>query len=207
MENEELAQVLSNVELDDNAKIDAIQKMVSAKYVSADILATERKKFKETLAGQETNFKNLQTEFNDYKQSKMTDDEKREALAKQREQEFEQAMKKASRYSAKSVFAEAGLKEEEYSEILEDIVGIDEERTRSLAEKMCKMITSQKQGTEQDIKNKILNGTTPPPAGNSQYKVETEVDKYQKLLADAQSKNDMNGIVYYSRLIAEAQAK
>ena len=33
MENEELAQVLSNAELDDNAKIDAIQKMVSAKYV------------------------------------------------------------------------------------------------------------------------------------------------------------------------------
>jgi hypothetical protein len=207
MENEELAQVLSNVELDDNAKIDAIQKMVSAKYVSADILATERKKFKETLAGQETNFKNLQTEFNDYKQSKMTDDEKREALAKQREQEFEQAMKKASRYSAKSVFAEAGLKEEEYSEILEDIVGIDEEKTRSLAEKMCKIITNQKQGTAQDIKNKLINGTTPPPAGNSQYKAETDVDKYQKLLADAQSKNDMNAIVYYSRLISEAQEK
>jgi len=207
MENEELANVLSNAELDDNAKIDAIQKMVSAKYVSADVLANERKRFKETLAGQETNFKNLQTEFNDYKQSKMTDDEKAQALAKQKEQEYEQALKKVSRYSAQSVFAGAGLKEEDYSGFLDDIVGLDEEKTKSLAEKICQTITKQKQGTEQDIKNKLINGTTPPPAGNSQYKAETDVDKYQRLFAEAQSKNDMNGIVYYSRLIAEAQTK
>jgi len=181
--------------------------MVSAKYVSADVLANERKRFKETLAGQETNFKNLQTEFNDYKQSKMTDDEKAQALAKQKEQEYEQALKKVSRYSAQSVFAGAGLKEEDYSGFLDDIVGLDEEKTKSLAEKICQTITKQKQGTEQDIKNKLINGTTPPPAGNSQYKAETDVDKYQRLFAEAQSKNDMNGIVYYSRLIAEAQTK
>lgn len=205
MENEELANVLSNAELDDNAKIDAIQKLVSAKFVSADVLANERKKFKETLAGQETNYKNLETEFNDYKQSKMTDDEKREALAKQREQEYEQALKKASRYSAQSVFAGAGLKEEDYSGFLDDIVGLDEERTKSLAEKICQTITKQKQGTEQNIKNQLINGATPPPAGNSQYKAETDVDRYQKLYMEAQSKNDMNGIVYYGRLIAEAQ--
>ena len=68
MENEELANVLSNDELDNNGKIEAIQKLVGAKYVSADILANERKKFKETLESQQTNFNNLQTEFNDYKQ-------------------------------------------------------------------------------------------------------------------------------------------
>jgi hypothetical protein len=205
MENEELAQVLSNAELDNNAKIDAIQKMVSAKYVSADILANERKKFKETLEGEKTNYKNLETEFNDYKQSKMTDDEKAQALAKQKEQEYEQALKKVSRYSAQSVFAGAGLKEEDYSGFLDDIVGLDEERTKSLAEKICQTITKQKQGTEEAIKNKILNGTTPPPAGNTQFKAETEVEKYQKLFAEAQSKNDMNAVVYYGRLIEEAQ--
>jgi hypothetical protein len=89
MEEKELAQVLSNAELDDNAKIEAIQKLVSSKYVSADILANERKKFKESLEGEKTNYKNLETEFNEYKQSKMTDDEKAQALAKQKEQEYE----------------------------------------------------------------------------------------------------------------------
>ena len=207
MENEELAQVLSNAELDDNAKIDAIQKMVSAKYVSADILANERKKFKETLEGEKTNFKNLETQFNEYKQSKMTDDEKAQALAKQREQEYEQALKKVSKYSAQSVFAGAGLKEEDYSGFLDDIIGLDEEKTKSLAEKICQTINNQRQGTEEAIKNKILNGTTPPPAGNSQYRAETDVEKYQKLLADAQSKNDMNLIVYYGRLVEEALEK
>lgn len=207
MENEELAQVLSNAELDDNAKIDAIQKMVSAKYVSADILANERKKFKETLEGEKTNFKNLENQFNEYKQSKMTDDEKAQALAKQKEQEYEQALKKISKYSAQSVFAGAGLKEDDYSGFLDDIVGLDEEKTKSLAEKICQTIMNQKQGTENAIKDKILGGTTPPPAGNSQYKTETDVEKYQKLYAEAQKVNDMNGMVYYDRLIAEAQEK
>lgn len=205
MENEELAKVLSNAELDDVAKIDAIQKLVNASYVPATVLANERKKFngeKETL---ETNYKNLQTEFNDYKQSKMTDDEKAQALAKQKEQEYEQALKKVSRYSAQSVFAGAGLKEEDYSEFLDDIVGLDEEKTKSLAEKICQTITRQKQGTEEDIKKQILNGTTPPPAGNGQYKSETDVEKYQKLYAEAQKANDMNAMVYYDRLISEAQ--
>ena len=205
MENEELAQVLSNTELDDNAKIDAIQKMIGAKYVSAEILASERKKFKESLEGEKTNYKNLEAQFNDYKQSKMTDDEKAQALAKQKEQEYEQALKRANKYSAISVFAGAGLKEEDYSGFLDDIVGLDEEKTKSLAEKICQTITKQKQGTEQAIKNQIINGTTPPPAGNSQYKAETDVEKYQKLYTEALSKNDMNAMVYYDRLIEEAQ--
>ena len=207
MENEELAQVLSNAELDDKAKIDAIQEMVNARYVSADILANERKKFKESLEGEKTNYKNLETQFNEYKQSKMTDDEKAQALAKQREQEYEQALKKVSKYSAQSVFAGAGLKEEDYSGFLDDIVGLDEEKTKSLAEKICQTITKQKQGTEEDIKKKILNGTTPPPAGNSQYKTETDVEKYQKLYEDAIKRNDMNAIVYFERLISEARVK
>ena len=205
MENEELAKVLSNVQLDDNAKIDAIQKMVSAKYVSADILANERKKFKETLEGQQTNYNNLQTEFNTYKQSKMTDDEKAEALARQQKEDYEKALKKVSKYSAQSVFAEAGLKEEDYSEFLEDIVDLDEEKTKSLAQKICQTITRQKANREEEIKNQILNGTTPPPAGNdNRTTAEIEVEKYKKLLQDAREKNNMQDIVYYDRLVQEA---
>lgn len=205
MENEELANVLSNNELDDNAKIEAIQKMVSAKYVSADILANERKKFKETLEGQQTNYNNLQTEFNNYKQTKMTDEEKAQAIAQQKQDDYEKALRKVSKYSAQSVFAEAGLKEEDYSEFLEDIVGLDEEKTKSLAQKICQTITKQKANKEEEIKNQILNGTTPPPAGNNNgNSAETNVEKYQKLLNEALKNNDMSNIVYYERLVQEA---
>lgn len=208
MENEELANVLSNAELDDNAKIEAIQKMVGAKYVSADILANERKKFKETLEGEKAKVNSIQAEFNEYKATKMTDDEKAQELAKQKQVEYENAMKKASRYSAKSVFAEAGLKEEDYSEFLEDIVGLDEERTKSLAEKICQTITKQRTNKAEEIKNQIVNGTTPPPAGNNnRTTAETDVEKYQRLLQEAQSKNNMLDVVYYQRLIEEASKK
>lgn len=205
MENEELAKVLSNAELDDNAKIDAIQKMVSATYVSADILAKERKQFKETLDSQQANYNNLQTEFNTYKQSKMTDDEKAKELARQQHEEYENALKKVSKYSAQNVFAEAGLKEEDYAEFLDDIVGLDETKTKNLAQKICQTITKQKANREEEIKKQILNGTTPPPAGNNnRTTAETDIEKYQKLLAEAKQNNNMTDIVYYERLVQEA---
>lgn len=207
MENEELANVLSNGELDNNGKIEAIQKLVSARYVSADILANERKKFKETLESQQTNFNNLQTEFNDYKQSKMTEEEKTQEKARTQQEEYEKALKKASTYSAKAVFAEAGLQEEDYSDFLEDIVGLDEEKTKSLAQKICQTITKQKENKAEEIKNNIINGTTPPPAGNSNKTIaEMELEKYENLLAEAKKNNNTLDIVYYERLISEAKA-
>lgn len=206
MENEELANVLSNTELDDNGKIEAIQKMVGAKYVSADILANERKKFKETLEGEQAKINNLQTEFNAYKQSKMTDDEKAQEKAKEQQENYENALRKVSKYSAQSVFASAGLEEEDYAEFLEDIVGLDEDKTKNLAQKICQTITKQKVNKEEEIKNQILNGTTPPPAGNNNRTiVETDIERYQKLLNEAQKNNNMQDIVYYTRLIQEAR--
>lgn len=206
MENEELANVLSNTELDDNGKIEAIQKMVGAKYVSADILANERKKFKETLEGEQAKINNLQTEFNAYKQSKMTDDEKAQEKAKEQQENYENALRKVSKYSAQSVFASAGLEEEDYAEFLEDIVGLDEDKTKNLAQKICQTITKQKVNKEEEIKNQILNGTTPPPAGNNNRTIaETDIERYQKLLNEAQKNNNMQDIVYYTRLIQEAR--
>lgn len=208
MENEELAKVLSNAELDENGKIEAIQKMIGASYVSADILANERKKFKETLEGQQTTYNNLQTEFTNYKQSKMTDEEKAKELATQQQKNYEEALKKVSKYSAQSVFANAGLKEEDYSEFLDDIVGLDEEKTRSLAEKICQTITKQTSNKEDEIRKGIINGTTPPPAGNNNRTTgETELEKLQKLYEEAQKSNNLQNVVYYSRLIEEAKIK
>ena len=57
------------------------------------------------------------------------------------------------------------------------------------------------------MKEDIINGTTPPQAGNAEYSRKTKREEYQSLLDEAIKKNDMNNIVYYQRLIAEEEQK
>ena len=110
-----------------------------------------------------------------------------------------------SKSTAMNVFANAGLQKDDYQDFLEDIVSIDEEKTKSLAEKICATITKQKSEVANKMKEDIINGTTPPSSGNGGYSSKTKKEEYQRLLDEAIKKNDMNNIVYYQRLVAEEE--
>ena len=84
---------------------------------------------------------------------------------------------------------------------------IDEEKTKSLAEKICDTIVRQKKEVAEKIKKDIVNGTTPPPTGNAGYSQKTKTEEYQQLLDNAKKNNDMTNIVYYQRLIEEESKK
>lgn len=53
------------------------------------------------------------------------------------------------------------------------------------------------------MKDSIINGTTPPPAGNASFSAKTKKDQYIQLLEEATKKNDINNMVYYQRLVEE----
>lgn len=207
MEKEELVKLLSNAELDDNAKVEAIQKMVDTSYVPATIVANERKANKEAIANKDKAFENLTAEYDNFKKSKMTEEEKKELEAKEKEKAYNEALRKLSKATAKTVFANAGLKEEDYSDFIEDIIGLDEEKTKTLAEKICQTITKQRSDVETKMKNNIINGTTPPPAGNEGFNPTSKKEEYQQLLNEATKKGDINNIVYYQRLVEEEMKK
>ena len=78
---EELVKILSNTELDDTKKAEEIQKAVNALYVPATTVAEERKANKEALANKDKAFADLTAEYDTYKQSKMTEEEKIKLLA------------------------------------------------------------------------------------------------------------------------------
>ena len=169
MENEELAKVLSNAELDDVAKIEAIQKLVNASYVPATVLANERKKFngeKETL---ETNYKNLQTEFNDYKQSKMTDDEKKQAQDKEMQKLVEKLQKElaqsnltiskktASGYLS-NLKTRAGIKDDDtdFEDFISNIAFEDNDKTDKISKYIANMVTNAYETGKNDaVKGKL----------------------------------------------------
>ena len=204
---EELVKILSNTELDDTKKAEEIQKAVNALYVPATTVAEERKANKEALANKDKAFADLTAEYDTYKQSKMTEEEKKQEEIRKKDEQYNNALMRLSKSTAMNVFASAGLQEDDYKEFLEDIVSIDEEKTKSLAEKICAKITKQKSDVANKMKEDIINGTTPPPAGNAGYSQKTKKEEYQSLLNEAIKKNDMNNIVYYQRLIAEEEQK
>lgn len=204
---EELVKILSNTELDDTKKAEEIQKAVNALYVPATTVAEERKANKEALANKDKAFASLSAEYDTYKQSKMTEEEKKQEEIRKKDEAYNNALRKLSKSTAINVFASAGLKEDDYKEFLEDIVDIDEEKTKTLAEKICSTITKQKNNVANKMKEDIINGTTPPPAGNAGYSQKTKKEEYQSLLNEAIKKNDMNNIVYYQRLVAEEEQK
>ena len=204
---EELVKILSNTELDDTKKAEEIQKTVNALYVPATTVAEERKANKEALANKDKAFADLTAEYDTYKQSKMTEEEKKQEEIRKKDEQYNNALMRLSKSTAMNVFASAGLQEDDYKEFLEDIVSIDEEKTKSLAEKICTTITKQRSDVANKMKEDIINGTTPPPAGNAGYSKKTKKEEYQLLLNEAIKKNDMNNIVYYQRLIAEEEQK
>ena len=204
---EELAKILSNTELDDTKKAEEIQKAVNALYVPATTVAEERKANKKLIDDKNKAFEDLTNEYDAYKQSKMTEEEKKQEELRKKEEQYTTALRKISKTTAINVFVSAGLQEDDYKDFIEDIVDLDEEKTKTLAERICATITKQKNDVANKIKNDIVNGTTPPPVGNGGYTTKTKKEEYQQLLDNAIKNNDMINIVYYQRLIEEENKK
>lgn len=204
---EELARILSNDELDNTKKAEEIQKVIGALYVPTSVITEERKANKEALANKDKAFADLTAEYDTYKQSKMTEEEKKQEELRKKDEQYTNALIRLSKATARSVFADAKIPKEDYENFLEDIVDIDEEKTKKIAEKICETIVKQKKEVADKMKEDIVNGTTPPPAGNAGYSQKTQKEKYQKLLDESIKKNDMTKIVYYQRLIAEEDQK
>lgn len=195
---EELNQILSNSELDDAGKAEAIKAMVGKAFVPTSKYNTEKANTKAQLDAYNT----LKSEFETFKQSKMSDDEKKAEQEKIKEEAYQKANLTISRMYAENTFAKAGFKEEEYKGILDGIVQEDLEKTKSLAETICGTMVKQKQEVEKSFADKIAKETPKPDSGDGGSS-ETEVEKYEKLLQEATKKNDYVKMAYYTRVIQE----
>ena len=148
----------------------------------------------------------LKIEFDAFKQSKMTDDEKKLEQEKIKEENYQKQNLMISRMYVENTFAKAGFKEEDYKGILDSIVQEDPEKTKGLAETICSSMLKQKQDIEKAVTDKIVKGTKTPPAGNdNDAGSDSEIDKYSKLLEEATKKNDFLNMAYYSRLLQQAK--
>lgn len=148
----------------------------------------------------------LKTEFDTFKESKMTDEEKQAEQARQMQEQYQKANLTISKMYAENTFAKAGFKEEDYKGILDNIVTEDPDKTKGLAEIICNTMLKQKADIEKAVTDKIVKNTKTPPAGNDNGSgAESDVEKYKRLYAEAEKTRDYSKMAYYTRLVQEAQ--
>jgi len=200
---EELQDILSNEELDENGRVEAIKTLVGNGFIPR----TKYSELSKKVENVELEKKNVMSEFEQFKKEKMTEEEK---IAEQKQKELEENEKvklSLSQMTAENIFAKAGFKEEDYQDLLKNIVGTDIEKTKSLAETFCNTLVKQKETVEKGIREAIIKGAKKPSAGNynQEDEADSDIDKYKKGLTEAQKKNDDIAIAYYTRLIQESQ--
>ena len=176
--------------------------MVGKSFVPTSKYNTEKANTKAQLDA----YNALKTEFDTFKQSKMTDEDRQAEQAILQSEESQKIKLRLNEMTAKNIFSEAGFKKEDYEGLIASVVQEDEQKTKTLAETICNTMLKQKQDIEKALTDKIVKGTKTPPAGNDNGSgTESDVEKYKKLLAEAQKTNDFGKMAYYTRLVQEAQ--
>lgn len=145
----------------------------------------------------------MQKEYNDYKQSKMTDEEKKQEYLSKLESDYKNVKLELNKKTVENIFVGAGLSEEDYSEILENIVGEDTEKTIKLAQTICKTMSSRQEKTKEELKKKIAGGTPKPDTGVGSAEMQNNKSKIQEELQDATKRGDYVKMAYYTRLLQE----
>ena len=198
---EELNQILTNEELDATARAEAIKNLVGKNYVPV-------KKHTDAINKLKTDYDTMKTEYTQFKETKMTDEERQAELIKQEREKAEKQSRMLSKLFAENTFSKAGFNEEDYKEIITTIIRDDPEETRSIAEQICNAMVSQRKSIEDRIKQDLIKGQKKPEGGNADGNEGlTEVEKYKKAYNEAAKNNDRVAMATYTRLIAEAQNK
>lgn len=153
--DEELKKIIDNEETTSEDKITAIKNFVGNSYVP-------REKYNSLKENNTTTYNALKDEYENFKKSKMTDEEKAEAEKAEYANKLEEQNKKIAKLSAENVFKGAGLKEEDYQDFMGNIEKMDTEGAVSFANSLATLITNQKKVTADNVAKSIMEGTPTP---------------------------------------------
>lgn len=166
--DEELKKIIDDADTSNEDKITAIKNFVGNSYVP-------REKYNSLKENDTKAYSTLKSEFDAYKQSKMTDEEKLEAEKQEQLNKITEANQKIATLSAEKVFSGAGLKPEEYQDFLGNVSTMSQDEATSFATKLTTLIVNKKQETAQKVTTDIMQGT-PTPTVNSQVSSQSELD-------------------------------
>lgn len=183
---EEIEKVLSDETLTTNEeRVDAIAKSLATLMIPKDKYNDLNAKYKTV----ESNYSTLSNEYDDFKKSKMTDDEKREAELKQLEVDKKANALKTSELAVKGLFLDNGIKvtdeDTELKETLQNIISEDCDKSVKLANNFITLLNKTREQTENETTTKLLNGTPKPVGGTQSANPVDKVAELQKELEQA----------------------
>ena len=190
--NEVIESVLNDETLTTNEeRSEALKKKLATLVIPKDKYNDLSAKLKNT----ESNLSTIQSEFNEFKKSKMTDDEKRaEELKKFEEDKKTNAIEKSS-LAVEKLLLKNGIEikedDTELKDTLETIVSEDYEKSIKLANSFISLLNKTKTETANATTTKLLNDTPKPIGGVQSSSNLTELDKLKEELAEAIKNKDV----------------
>lgn len=150
----------------------------------------ENERLKGELAGANekiAGYSNMEKEYNQYKQSQMTEQEKFEAMKKEAEKNFAMSKRVYNEAQAKTILAEIGGVDES---VLSSIVSEDSDKTVANANALVNMFKTREQETIKKTKEQIQNtNILPNPSNVPEDKgIITTFEEFDKLPYEEQDK-------------------
>lgn len=199
MNKEELVKILENEELKSSSeKVDAINKLLAENTIPKD-------KFNELngkLKSAEDKVSSITTEYEEYKRSKMTDEEKKNAEKEEMATKLHQYQMDLNRLEVEKIFESNGLSEEDYKAILPNIIGNDRESSIASANAFVTILKNNTERVTQATKQDLLKQTPTPIGGNDNAKSSSALEDLQVAYADAIKNKDQ---VAQAKLLREIQ--
>lgn len=143
--------------------------------------------------------------YDDAEKEKMTAEQKYEALIKEAEETKAEAARIRSKMKAEAEFIKAGLTEKEYADLLDDVIGEDDEKTLAKVGRIAKLLKDKTDAAVKSTEEKLMKDSSQPRSNNSgeenkDGKQATAADALAKELAGASSstKSYEETMNYYS---------
>lgn len=122
----------------------------------------------------------VKKELNELKNNSLTDEEKVNAAIAAADARANEYSAKLNRLDVEKLFMADGLTEDDYADLIEDIVSEDSEKTMKLAKSLLTVVKNQKSAAEKALRAELLKKTPKPPAGEPGGE-EMTLDKFRKL--------------------------
>lgn len=202
--NEMIENVLSNEAYTTNEeRVEAIKQGLATLVIPKDKYNDLSTKLRNT----ETSLSTLQTEYDDFKKSKMTEDELRESERKDLEVKQKNIALKESEYAVRDLFTNANISKEKYEKILSKVVTSDKDKSVEIAQTFIELLGETADETKKQTVTDLLNDTPKPTVSTPNGGTVSNLDSYKKEYDKAVESGDLIAQAQYMRLMQEEQMK
>ena len=199
MNKEELVKILGNEELKSNEeKVDAINKLLAESTIPKDKFNDTSAKLKEA----EEKLTSMTNDFEEFKKSKMTDEEKKNAERESMQNQLLKYQLDLNRLEVEKIFESNGLSQEDYKDIEANIIGKDRETSIASANAFVNILKANSEKVAQATKLELLKDTPTPIGGTSGAKPVSNMDALQSAYSEALRNKDS---VAQAKLLREMQ--